>query len=187
MGLLPILGSADEEIWPIVVAELLFVSQICQTPRPQVSVPVCRDFMYLTLPSSRASLFCKKWMCSVILNQLRESSFKARGLNPESVSNFSENQCKLLTSSQKKEIHTVHMQFKEFTHKQTILLCFISFYTKDIAFFTNWQTVATLCWKKNAFFQQHFLTSCHCVTFWKFSQHFTTFHYYYIPVMINDL
>ena len=34
--LLPILGSADEEIWPIVVAELLFVSQICQTPRPQV-------------------------------------------------------------------------------------------------------------------------------------------------------
>ena len=123
--LLPILGSADEEIWPIVVAELLFVSQICQTPRPQVSVPVCRDFMYLTLPSSRASLFCKKWMCSVILNQLKKSSFKARGLNPESVSNFSENQCKLLTSSQKKEIHTVHMQFKEFTHKQTILLCFI--------------------------------------------------------------
>ena len=78
--LLPILGSADEEIWPIVVAELLFVSQICQTPRPQVSVPVCRDFMYLTLPSSRASLFCKKWMCSVILNQLRKSSFKARVL-----------------------------------------------------------------------------------------------------------
>ena len=77
--------------------------------------------------------------------------------------------------------------FKEFTHKQTILLCFISFYTKDIAFFTNWQAVATLCWEKNAFFQQHFLTSCHCVTFWKFSQHFTTFRYYYIPVMINDL
>lgn len=75
LGLLPILGSAEEEIWPVVVAELFFVSQICQTPRPQVSVPVCRDFMYLTLPSSRASLFCKKWMCPVILNQFKREQF----------------------------------------------------------------------------------------------------------------
>ena len=50
LGLLPILGSADEEIWPVVVAELSFVSQICQTPRPQVSVPVCRDFITSPFP-----------------------------------------------------------------------------------------------------------------------------------------
>ena len=75
LGLLPILGSAEEEIWPGVVAELFFVSQICHTPRPQVSVPVCRDFMYLTRPSSRASLFCKMWMCPVILNQFKREQF----------------------------------------------------------------------------------------------------------------
>ena len=61
LGLLPILGSAEEEIWPVVVAELFFVSQICHTPRPQVSVPVCRDFMYLTLPSS--STLTLVWLC----------------------------------------------------------------------------------------------------------------------------
>ena len=48
LGLEPTLGSANEEIWSVVVAELFFISQTCQVPRPQVSFPACRESMYLS-------------------------------------------------------------------------------------------------------------------------------------------
>ena len=48
--------------------------------------------------------------------------------------------------------------------------------------FSNRRLVSMLCQASLLvpFFQEHWLTSCLYVTFWRFSQYFKLFHYYYI-------
>lgn len=65
--------------------------------------------------------------------------------------------------------------------------CFFFFFCNTLKVCGNLHGASVLV----SFFQQPWLISCLCVTFWYFSQHFILFHcYYYIYVarsMINDL